>query len=63
MITEDVLNNANNWFKAHNIDTFIKNETLYLNHGDFEFELGSSEIFYRAQECIRLRTNNLIKTK
>lgn len=61
MIREDVLNNAFKWFEIHNISVFIDDGTIYINDGAFEFQISSAEVFYRAEEYVRLKTNNLIK--
>jgi hypothetical protein len=63
MTREDALGNAFEWFKVHNISVFIENDTMYISDGTFEFQLSSAEVYYRAEEYIRLKTNNLIKTK
>jgi len=61
MITYDILKKANNWFKVHNISAFIDDGTMYIRNGEFEFQLSSAEVYYRAEEYVRLKTNNLIK--
>lgn len=61
MITKDTLNNANEWFKFHNVPTFIYDGTMYMQAYGFEFQLSSAEVFYRAEEYLRLKENNLIK--
>lgn len=61
MIREDVLNNAFKWFEVHNISAFIDDNTIYIDYGTFEFQLSSAEVYYRAEEYVRLKTNNLIK--
>lgn len=56
-----ILKNAHDWFKVHDINTFISKGKLYINSGNFEFELSEEEIAYRAKEYKRLNQNNLIK--
>lgn len=50
------LNDANEWFKLHDIQSFIDDDnSLYVVVGDgFEIQLSSSEVSYRAE---------LLKTK
>lgn len=60
-MTYDILKKANKWFRVHNINTFINKGKMYINEGEFEFELSSEEIMYRAEEYLRLKENNLIK--
>ncbi len=61
----NTLKHANEWFKLHNIPTYIDkvNGTIYYDDGAFEFELSKDEIIYRAEEYMRLKRNNLIKNK
>ena len=61
METNNTLKHAEQWFKIHEIKTYIYNDSLYYNEGSFEFELSKDEILYRAKEYTRLKTNNLIK--
>ena len=49
------LNDANEWFKLHDIQSFVYDDSLYVVVGDgFEVQLSSSEVSYRA---------GLLKTK
>ncbi len=44
------LNNANDWFKLQNIDSFIKDGSIYVVCGDgFELELSKDEVDWRSQ--------------
>jgi len=45
---DKILKNANDWFKKHNIDTFIVKNKMYINLGICELELSEEEIKYRA---------------
>jgi len=60
-MTYEILHKALKWFKVHNIDAFINNGKMYLRADDFEFQLTSEEVEYRAEEYIRLKKNELIK--
>ncbi len=54
---------ANEWFKVHNIQSFIhRNNTLYVVVDyDFELQLSNAETLYRAEEFRRLKEQDLIK--
>ena len=47
---KEILINANKWFELHNIRSFIhpKNNTIYIDIGNFELELSKDEILYRS---------------
>jgi hypothetical protein len=45
----EILESANEYFKDYQIDTFIKNNKLYVNMGTCELELSDAEIKYRAK--------------
>ena len=65
-LTNNTLKHAQEWFKIHQIKTYIYsnkegNSSLYFIDGAFEFELSKEEILFRAKEYIRLKTHNLIK--
>lgn len=64
----NTLKHAQEWFKIHQIKTYIYNNkeenlSLYYIDGAFEFELSKDEIIYRAEEYMRLKRNNLIENK
>ena len=40
----DILKKSDKWFALHDINTFIKNEKLYIDIGGFELELSKDEI-------------------
>ena len=42
---------ADEWFKLHDIPSFIhpKKDTIYIDIGNFELELSKDEIKYRAE--------------
>ena len=51
---EEDLIDADKWMCLHNYATYIdkENKTLFIDLCDFEFELSSEEILYRAR-CYR----------
>ena len=50
---------ANNWFKLHDIQSFIYDNTVYIVAGQgFEVQISTAEIAYRAQ---LYRDNNNLK--
>ena len=46
--TSNLVKFANEWFKIQNINTFIYKNSLYIDYGNFEFELSFNEQKYRA---------------
>lgn len=52
------LNNANEWLKLHNINSFIHDDSVYIVAGDsFEFELSKEEAQWRAQLFVDYNNN------
>ena len=45
----DILKKADKWFALHDIDTFIQNDKMYINIGEFELELSKDEVEYRER--------------
>ena len=47
---------ADKWFQLHDITSFIhpKKDTIYVDFGNFEFELSKDEIKYRAELYLNL---------
>tara|TARA_A100001201_G_scaffold84993_2_gene75233 strand:+ start:3772 stop:3984 length:213 start_codon:yes stop_codon:yes gene_type:complete len=60
-LSRQTLENAQKWYKVHDIPVYYFNAKLYYNTGDFELELSKDEVIYRAKEYTRLKNNNLIK--
>lgn len=58
--TKKNIDEAQEWFKVHNINTFVNDSNTYIEVGDFEFKLCNYEVRYRAEEYKRLKENNLI---
>ena len=58
---KQTLQDAQAWFKVHDIPVYTFNAKMYYNTGDFELEISKSEIIYRAREYQRLKKYNLIK--
>ena len=61
--TKKHTNQAEEWFKLHDILTFVDDSNMYISVGNFEFKLCNSEVRYRAEQYKRLVENNLIKKK
>ena len=58
--TKKHTNQAEEWFKLHNIRTFVNNNNTYIDLGNFEFKLCNSEVRYRA-ELYKKIINNINK--
>jgi hypothetical protein len=58
--TKKHTNQAEEWFKLHDILTFVYDSNIYISVGNFEFKLCNSEVRYRAELYKRLKENNLI---
>ena len=58
---KQTIEDAQKWFKIHDIPVYTFNAKMYYNTGDFELEISKSEIIYRAREYQRLKKYNLIK--
>ena len=43
------LERANKWFEINNIKSFIHDGSIYIKVEDYELQLSSSEISYRAE--------------
>ena len=52
------LQQANELFKLYDINTFIKDNKIFLNLGDIEIEISKEEIKQRANQFINLKTIN-----
>lgn len=62
MIDKDILNDANEWFKLHNIPTFIHGTEMYIEVDGLEFQLSSAEVLYRAESYwLTSKENDLTK--
>ena len=59
----ETIQDAEQWFKAHDIPTYvdISNKTIFVKSGNFELELSADEIIYRAELFRELKENDLIK--
>tara|TARA_R110001592_G_C12818085_1_gene718693 strand:+ start:50 stop:256 length:207 start_codon:yes stop_codon:yes gene_type:complete len=58
--TKKNIDEAQEWFKVHNINTFVNDSNTYIEVAGFEFKLCNYEVRYRAEEYKRLKENNLI---
>jgi S-adenosylhomocysteine hydrolase len=56
---KETLQQANEIFKRYDINTFIKDNTIFINLGNIELELSKEEIKARAKQYINL--NNKIE--
>tara|TARA_R100000458_G_scaffold39750_1_gene37270 strand:- start:622 stop:804 length:183 start_codon:yes stop_codon:yes gene_type:complete len=45
----DILKKADKWFALHDIGTFIQNDKMYIDIGEFELELSKDEVEYRER--------------
>ena len=45
----DILKKADKWFALHDINTFIQNDKMYIDIGEFELELSKDEVEYRER--------------
>tara|TARA_R100001082_G_scaffold79571_1_gene46890 strand:+ start:656 stop:823 length:168 start_codon:yes stop_codon:yes gene_type:complete len=50
----DTLNNANKLFAIYQINTFIKDNKIFVNLGDIELEISQEEIKERAKQYKKL---------
>ena len=57
--TKKHTNQAEEWFKLHDILTFVDGSNTYISVGDFEFKLCNSEVRYRAEQYKRLEVKTL----
>tara|TARA_R100000908_G_scaffold46352_1_gene22698 strand:+ start:7702 stop:7887 length:186 start_codon:yes stop_codon:yes gene_type:complete len=55
------LTQANELFKLYQINTFIKDNKIFLNLGNIEIEISKEEIKERAKQFINLKTLNTWK--
>ena len=53
-MTKETLIKANKFFALYQLDTFIKNNKMFLNIGNIELELSKEEIKSRAKQYINL---------
>ena len=51
---KEILIKANKFFALYQLDTFIKDNKIFLNLGDIEIEISKEEIKERAEQYIRL---------
>ena len=51
---KETLIKANKFFALYQLDTFIKDNKIFLNLGDIEIEISKEEIKERAEQYIRL---------
>lgn len=65
MTITETIQDAEQWFRIHDIPTYvdISNKTIYVKSEDFELELSADEIIYRAELFRELIENDLIKNK
>ena len=58
---QKTLNNANKLFALYQINTFIKDNKIFIDLGNIELEISKEEIEFRAKQHINLKNKNLIK--
>tara|TARA_R110000803_G_scaffold128565_1_gene196030 strand:+ start:475 stop:690 length:216 start_codon:yes stop_codon:yes gene_type:complete len=56
-ISKEQLKKANSLFKLYNINTFIKDNKIFINLGDIELEISKEEIKERAKQFENKTTN------
>ena len=49
------LQQANKLFSLYQINTFVKDNTIFINFGDIELEISKKEIKERAKQYINLK--------
>jgi cytidylate kinase len=54
----ETLEKANELFKLYDINTFIKDNKIFLNLGDIEIQISKEEIKARASQFINLKQLN-----
>ena len=55
---KEPLQQANKFFALYQIDTFIKDNKIFLNLGNIELEISKEEIKARAKQYINLKQIN-----
>ena len=55
---KETLQQANKFFALYQIDTFIKDNKIFLNLGNIELEISKEEIKARAKQYINLKQIN-----
>ena len=53
---KETLHQANKFFALYQINTFIKDNKIFLNLGNIEIEISKEEIKERAKQYINLKT-------
>ena len=53
---KETLQQANKFFALYQINTFIKDNKIFINLGDIELEISKEEIKERAKQYINLKT-------
>lgn len=54
-MTKETLHQANKFFALYQINTFIKDNKIFLNLGNIEIEISKEEIKERAKQYINLK--------
>ena len=57
-MTKETLQQANKLFALYQINTFIKDDKIFLNLGNIELEISKEEIKARAKQYINLKQIN-----
>ena len=57
-MTKETLQQANKLFALYQINTFIKDDKIFLNLGNLELEISKEEIKARASQYINLKQLN-----
>ena len=55
---KETLKNANKIFALYQLNTFIKDNKIFLNLGNIEVELSKEEIEYRSKQYLTFKTLN-----